>query len=319
MEPLQKYFDSLQKHFKTQEKLSYDKSEHQLRIISDVSPSSLILNLQKNSGVFETNLKRAISNIILPVIYKSNELIINLIPPIPEVSFLSQKSKNDVYYLDILPEEIIAGIASYLKYSDIKNSLCLISDNIGEMCKNQSFWIQLIRLNFSQFQINPKEKHNYENLYAGFEHYQWFLDYEKQEATNSSQYSGGHRIVAHKFWKRMFLGLPEFVHYLLDNGIFKEDYHILMSLLANTDDMNLISKIYPMIGFEIDDIVNFQKRIKDEHKGINYLLQNVSPDDQKNEWFLDELDRHKDNIKSFENIIKYLALKRSGQLKQKEQ
>src|SRR5436190_7759537 len=104
MEAIKNYFGSLQKYFKTNEILSFSQTSDSLKIVSSINPSKLIQLLQENSGAFESNFKNALLKIFpnqsSNINYTSNSVI---------------GSFKRYTYFDMIPQELIVEIATYLK------------------------------------------------------------------------------------------------------------------------------------------------------------------------------------------------------------
>jgi len=107
MDKIKDYFNQLQKYFGTNETLHYNIiSTEEINIVSNISNSSLIKLLKTNKDLFELNLQKAIINLNpnidpmkINIYYEPYRIIV--------------KFKRDTY-LDILPEELIIIITSYI-------------------------------------------------------------------------------------------------------------------------------------------------------------------------------------------------------------
>lgn len=134
------------------------------RIVLTPNISSQLLQKIKDNPDIRFQLIKMVQNTLSK--YFSNMKEIYITSNGTNISFRIEYESR--YNLSQLPDiGIYANITSNLNLKSL-NDICKTNSNFVNMCKDNNFWYQMMRIRFPQYTIEPKEKINWEHVYKGF-------------------------------------------------------------------------------------------------------------------------------------------------------
>lgn len=282
------------------------------------SPNTLIAMLQR-----DPSLKEKIRSNLLQGLQSKYPGIQNvrIILSSDDISFII---KMKPFPLGDIPDSgIYVNIASYLSIDKL-NNLCRTDKKFNQLCRNNSFWINLINKKIPGYTVPDIEKIlgkkiNYENFYKGLVYSKEFEVYFKATGDDVSFY----RRDEYPKWETLqidprtyFRGIfeyPDTLSFLIyTNEIsldFIEYYFSTIFYYVDVDILKMIDKKFPKF-FDIETLEDIRSTITGQRESIPNMMEKYFWIQEKlgisltHGYLLKELDS--ENNSFVKKLIKYL-------------